>query len=359
VADPTSAQIVETCGVSPTWVCRKTYEATGSGTWAHVVDWIVAKPLTILVIVVAAWAINHVLRRAIRRAVDRLTSGSGPSAAASSTRLTPRVMTERREARAHTLGSVLRSTASIVVWMTALFAVFGVLDINLGPLIAGAGIAGIAIGFGAQSLVKDVVSGIFMLAEDQYGVGDIVDLGEASGTVEKVSIRSTRLRDVYGVVWYVPNGQIMRVANKSQEWARALLDVTVAYDADVAVAERVIHETADAVADDPRWREEVLEPPEVWGIESFGPDGIAIRLVIKTRPAKQFDLMRELRGRLKEALDAAGVPLAFEQAMRIQWRGPDGTSDQLPPVLPDAGSDAGSESAPDPGSGTDSEKPVP
>ena len=124
-----------------------------------------------------------------------------------------------------------------MVWSVALFAVFGVLDINLGPLIAGAGIVGIAIGFGAQSFVKDVVTGIFMLAEDQYGVGDIVDLGEAKGTVEKVSIRSTRLRDVFGVVWYVPNGEIRRVANKSQEWARALLDVSVSYDADIAVTD--------------------------------------------------------------------------------------------------------------------------
>lgn len=341
MADPTPEQIVETCGVSPSWICRRTYETTGSDTWAHVVDWIVAKPLTIVVILIAAWVINLVLRRAIRRGVERLTSGSSATASGAdggaSNRLTPRVMTERREARAHTLGSVLRSTASIVVWTTALFAVFGVLDINLGPLIAGAGIAGIAIGFGAQSLVKDVVTGIFMLAEDQYGVGDIVDLGEASGTVEKVSIRSTRLRDVYGVVWYVPNGQILRVANKSQEWARALLDLTVAYDADIAVAEQVIHDVAFAVAADPNWRDEVLEPPEVWGIESFGPDGIAIRLVIKTRPAKQFDLMRELRGRLKEALDAAGVPLAFEQAMRIQWRDPDDSPDSAPPLGPLAG----------------------
>lgn len=335
MADPTPEQIVATCGASPSWICRRTYETTGSDTWAHVVDWIVAKPLTILVILIAALVVNRVLRRAIRRGVKRLTSTpTAMTGAASSLRLSPRVVNERREARAHTLGSVLRSTASIVVWTTALFAVFGVLDINLGPLIAGAGIAGIAIGFGAQSLVKDVVTGIFMLAEDQYGVGDIVDLGEASGTVEKVSIRSTRLRDVYGVVWYVPNGQIVRVANKSQEWARALLDLTVAYDADVAVAEKVIHDVAVAVAADPAWRDEVLEPPEVWGIENFGPDGIAIRLVIKTRPAKQFDLMRELRGRLKESLDAAGVPLAFEQAMRIQWRGPDGGPDAAPPLGP-------------------------
>ena len=332
--DPTPQQLHDACGASPAWICQHTYDVTGSGTWAHVVDWLVAKPLTILVIVLAAMIVDRVLRRVVRRTVDRVTSnppGDAGGAGTATGRFSPRVWNERREARAHTLGSVLRSIVAIAVWATALFAVFGVLDINLGPLIAGAGIAGIAIGFGAQSLVKDVVTGIFMLAEDQYGVGDIVDLGPASGTVEQVSIRSTRLRDVYGVVWYVPNGQITRVANKSQEWARALLDVTIAYDSDVAQAEQVIGEVARGVAADPAWSEDVLEPPEVWGIETFGPDGIAIRLVVKTRPAAQFNLMRELRGRLKSALDEVGISLAFEQAMRIQWRAPDGT--EMPPTL--------------------------
>ncbi|HEY5155538.1 MAG TPA: mechanosensitive ion channel family protein [Acidimicrobiales bacterium] len=311
------------CGDAPTWVCRTAYDWTGSDFWTHVIDWVLAKPVTILVIVAGAVIVNHLLRRAIRKTVDRVTSrpsggavvGVPPSLVAS------RHWAERREARAETLGSVLRSIASIVVWTVAVFAIFGTLNVNLGPLIAGAGIAGIAIGFGAQSFVKDVVTGIFMLAEDQYGVGDIVDLGEAKGTVEKVSIRATRLRDVFGVVWYVPNGEIRRVANKSQEWARALLDVTVSYEADLAEASRVILETAQSVAAEPAWSSDVLEPPEVWGVEGFGPDGIAIRLVIKTRPSMQFGLMRELRGRLKVALDAAGVPLAYEQAMRIQVRG--------------------------------------
>ena len=219
MADPTPQQLHDACGVAPSWICEKTYQATGSNTWAHLVDWVVAKPLTIALIIVAAAIINRILHHTVQRMVDRVTSNpatsnpptSDPEAAVPPTLLSPRVWNERREARANTLGSVLRSTTSIVVWVTALFAGFGVLNINLGPLIAGAGIAGIALGFGAQSLVKDIVTGIFMLAEDQYGVGDVVDLGDAVGTVEKVSIRSTRLRDVYGVVWYVPNGEIARV----------------------------------------------------------------------------------------------------------------------------------------------------
>jgi small-conductance mechanosensitive channel len=345
VADPTLQQIQDACGQAPSWICEKTYQATGSNTWAHLVDWVVAKPLTIALIVVAASIVNRILHHTVQRMVDRVTSnpptgsagvGARTGSGVPSTLLSPRGWNERREARATTLGSVLRSTASIVVWVTALFAVFGVLSINLGPLIAGAGIAGIALGFGAQSLVKDVVTGIFMLAEDQYGVGDVVDLGDAVGTVEKVSIRSTRLRDVYGVVWYVPNGQIMRVANKSQEWARALLDVTVSYDADVDTAKQVIRQTAETLVAEPEWCNEVLEPPEVWGIENFGPNGIAIRVVVKTRPPSQPLLMRELRARLKDALDDAGIPLAFEQAMRVQWRAPDPPPD---PGVPRASDD--------------------
>jgi small conductance mechanosensitive channel len=146
-----------------------------------------------------------------------------------------------------------------------------------------------------------------MLIEDQYGVGDVVDLGEASGTVEAVNLRSTRLRASDGTVWHVPNGQIVRVGNKSQQYSRALIDVEVAYDSDLRLAEQIIKETADALYEDPDWKSELLEEPEVWGVERIGSGGVDIRLVIKTRPASQFKVMRELRIRVKEALDANGI----------------------------------------------------
>ena len=175
---------------------------------------------------------------------------------------------------------------------------------------ASAGIAGIAFGFGAQSLVKDFLSGMFMLVEDQYGVGDIIDVGLATGVVEGVGLRTTRLRDVNGTVWYVPNGQITRVGNKSQEWARALLDVTVAYEADVRETEATIKAVADEMWQDDDWRSKLLDEPEIWGVENLGPNGIDIRVVIKTKPSEQFGVMRELRTRIKEALDAhaIGIP---------------------------------------------------
>jgi small conductance mechanosensitive channel len=215
----------------------------------------------------------------------------------------------RSAARATTIAYVLRSVATTVIYGIAGLLVLGELGINLGPLLAGAGIAGVAIGFGAQSLVKDFLSGLFMLLEDQYGVGDVVDLGEADGVVEAVTLRSTRLRDVNGTVWHVPNGEVRRVGNKSQQWARALLDVPVSLETDIRNAEEVIGRVAHGLAADPDWSGRVLEEPEVWGVESLGTDGIKIRLVVKTKPAEQWTVMRELRTRIKESFDAEGIEM--------------------------------------------------
>jgi small conductance mechanosensitive channel len=225
------------------------------------------------------------------------------------------------------MGAVLRSIAKAAIGTVAVLTVLGEFGVNLGPLIAGAGIAGVALGFGAQSLVKDFLSGIFMLVEDQFGVGDIVDVGEASGLVEGVSLRTTRLRDVEGTVWHVPNGEIHRVGNKSQQWSRALLDVQVAFETDVDEATRVIKAAADEVWHSEEVGPSVLEEPEVWGVEGFGPTGIAIRLVVKTQPADQWKVLRELRSRIKVALDREGIGFGFQ---RIPWSG-ETTSPTPPP----------------------------
>ena len=171
------------------------------------------------------------------------------------------------------------------------------LGIDLAPLLAGAGMLGVALGFGAQSVVRDFLSGMFMLLEDQYGVGDVIDAGDASGTVEGVSLRTTRLRDVEGVVWHVPNGEIKRVGNKSQQWSRAVLDVPVAFETDIEHAKRVIKETADAVWRRAPWSTMILGEPEVWGVEELGAQGVVIRLVVKTHPLEQWKVARELRAR--------------------------------------------------------------
>ena len=206
---------------------------------------------------------------------------------------------------------MLRSVASLASGASLLITILGELGINLGPLIAGAGIVGVAIGFGAQSLVKDFLSGIFMLVEDQYGVGDIVDVGEATGTVEAVSLRTTRLRDVNGTVWHVPNGadpagrqQVPAVGARPARRRRSPTTPTSHH------AERGDQATSPTgCGRTTAWAGQILEEPEVWGVERLGPDGITIRLVVKTLPGPQFDIMRELRGRIKVALDDAGVEM--------------------------------------------------
>jgi small conductance mechanosensitive channel len=213
----------------------------------------------------------------------------------------------RRAQRAETVGAVLRSVVAITIWSIAVLTVLSELGVNLAPLLAGAGIAGVALGFGAQSLVRDFLSGMFMLLENQYGVGDVVDIGLATGTVEGVSLRTTRVRDLDGVVWHVPNGAVPRVGNKSQQWSRALVDVAIAYDADLDRAAEVIRGVArDLMADD-ELGPLVLDEPSVLGVESLAPERVVLRVVARTRPQEQSRIARELRARVKIALDAAGI----------------------------------------------------
>jgi len=223
---------------------------------------------------------------------------------------------ERVAQRARTLGVILGSVGSIVIYATAIMLCLGELQINLAPILASAGVAGVALGFGAQSLVRDFLTGIFIIVEDQYGVGDTVDLGEATGTVEEVTLRITRVRGLDGTLWHVPNGEIRRSGNMSQYWARVILDIPVAYDSDLVSASTLIKQTADDVWHDSEGRA-ILEEPQVWGLEEFGPDAIAIRLVVKTLPGSQWSVARALRARVKEALDRGGFEIPFPQ--RTVW----------------------------------------
>lgn len=312
---PTPAEIIDVCGRDPGNACKWVYEQTSSEALAKLVDFIVARPLKIAVIIAVAFVVNRLLHRAISRFASGLegVSERGLHIRGRTAIAPPATVSVRSSARAQTVAAVLRSLSTIVVWTFAMMLILGALDIQLGPFIAGAGIVGVAVGFGAQSLVKDFLTGLFMLLEDQYGVGDVVDIGEATGTVEAISLRSTRVRDVYGTLWHVPNGQIVRVGNKSQQWARALLDVTVAHGTDLRQAKDIIKRVADELWHDEAWESEILEEPEVWGVEQFAANGITIRAVIKTSPASQWKVLRELRLRLKEAFDEAGIELPVTQ----------------------------------------------
>ncbi len=294
-------------------------------------DWFanhVSVLVTSAIIIVVAVVANFVVRRAIGHAVERFAKKSQvrrereePQRGASSElqqetvqrmRATS-VQAERSEQRARTIGSLLRYVATITIGSVALLMVLAELGVSIAPLIASAGIAGVALGFGAQSLVKDFLSGTFLLLEDQYGVGDVIDVGEATGTVERVTLRVTILRDLNGTVWYVPNGEIRRVGNKSQLWSRIVLDVEVAYDTDIAQASAVIKRVADE-----EWKAEtpgalIIEEPEMWGVQEFAQSAIVLRLAVKTRPGEQWAAGRALRARLKTAFDEAGIEIPFPQ----------------------------------------------
>jgi moderate conductance mechanosensitive channel len=310
-------RLTAVCGDSPGFFCREVLNRTENRTLAEIADFLLGKSLTIIVILIGAVIVNRIVRRAVKRTLRSLHSGAVREGIGAVRRRTPGALLEtevtslRAEQRITALTSVLRSLASFAIFALAALLILGEAGVNLGPLLAGAGIIGIALGLGSQALVKDFLSGLFILVEDQFGVGDIVDLdGQTAGTVEAVSLRTTRLRSVDGTVWHVPNGDISRVGNKSQHWSRALLDVDVAYDTDIDHAKAVIKRVADALC---RERDDILEAPEVWGVESLGPHSVVIRLVVKTRPSDQYPVSRELRQRLKEAFDAEGIEIPFQQ----------------------------------------------
>jgi small conductance mechanosensitive channel len=235
---------------------------------------------------------------------ETASHGAINSAAAQAERA---LVDERRKQRVRALGSILRSIASITIFSIASVVILGDLGINLAPLLASAGVVGIAIGFGAQSMVRDYLAGIFMLVEDQYGVGDVITIGDATGTVENVTLRVTRLRDVSGIVWHIRNGAIEQVGNESQGWARAVIDFPVPYEVDLAELRSLLTDTAEELWDDPVWRVVLLDPPEVWGAQEISSDEVTMRIVAKTAPLRQWEVERELRARVKAALAAAGI----------------------------------------------------
>jgi small conductance mechanosensitive channel len=330
----TVGALSDTCGTTPGFVCEWIYEATGNAALARFSEWVVAKPAKVALILIIAYVVNRI-RRAVSTMVDRLIADTeqrtearrvteiddGRFAAFRGRALQKTqflaFQSERSVQRAQALGTVLRSISSMVVYAMAFIIALGEFGISLGPLVAGAGIVGVAVGFGAQSLVKDFLSGIFMLVEDQYGVGDVIDVGDATGVVEEVNLRTTQLRDVDGTVWHIPNGEIRRIGNKSQQWARTVLDVEVAYDTDLGQASAVIKQVADSVWHDQLEAATVLEEPEIWGVQELGASGIAIRVALKTEPGEQFATAREMRRRIKLAFDEAAIEIPFPQ--RTVW----------------------------------------
>jgi small conductance mechanosensitive channel len=291
--------------------------------WSDHAAVLITLPLQLLGVVAGAF----VVRLVAHRAVDRLTTSTGDGRtprilsplkerAANSVLLEKAgLLSERRHQRASTIGSVLKNAISFLVFVTAFLLALSVIGVNLMPFVAGTSLIGVALGFGAQNIVKDFLAGIFMILEDQYGVGDVIDLKEATGTVEAVGLRTTKLRDVQGTVWYVRNGEIVRVGNQSQHFAQVVVDVPVRPGTNLDRAGDLIASAALAVYQEPGWQDLFLAEPEFLGIEAMSLEETVLRVVARVRPLEQWRVSRELRRRIRIALDPVGDLAGDPQAV--------------------------------------------
>jgi moderate conductance mechanosensitive channel len=280
----------------------------------HLGEVLLTRSLKVAAVLVVAFALNRLARWMVRRLVRSLQQQQVQQRLASIRAKTPRALRStqplpslRRSQRADAIGALVRNLSSVVIWLVASASILQILGLQLGPLVAGAGFVGLAIAISAQQMVTDFLAGIAMLLEDEYGVGDVIDVGPATGEVERVGLRTTQLRAVDGTVWHVRNGEIDRVGNLSRDWRRVLLDVEVARGADLPLATRTVDHAAQELSQDERWRPWLLEEPEVWGVEGLGPASATIRLGLKTRPSKRDEVARELRARVDEAIEQAGI----------------------------------------------------
>ncbi|PZE25131.1 mechanosensitive ion channel family protein [Curtobacterium sp. MCLR17_042] len=280
-------------------------------------------PIVIVVTVLVAIVVRLILRRTIKQVVDRIVNGVKKRQGAADTQalIASPVQTARVVQRTRTLGSVLENLATVAVVIIALAVIIPqVLPNAAVGIVGGASLVAAGLAVGAQSIVKDLLSGIFMILEDQAGVGDVVDTGQATGVVENVGLRVMQIRDVNGILWFVPNGQILRVGNLSQGWSRVLVDITVPYDTDIDAVQDALLKAAVTMSQESRWRQRIVEKPEIWGLQSITDAGMVFRLVVKTRASELDVVGRELRTRLKHAVDEIGITLpAMAMIMPEGW----------------------------------------
>jgi small conductance mechanosensitive channel len=279
--------------------------------WPDIADWfadesriqLVLKGAKIAGILLAAVLLSRFLRRSVRKLEARVTEQTTPM---------------RALQRTQTLAKVLSSAGIVTIWSIVLFVVLGELGYDLAPLLAGVGIVGLAIGFGAQDLVKDVVTGFFILLEDQYGVGDVVEVNQAAaGKVEQLTLRVTGLRDLDGTMHYFSNGSITHVANRSKDWARAVVDVGVGYGEDPAHVREVLAAVSAQAKEDEELGRSLYAPPEILGVEMLGEYEVVWRMIAETKPARQWEIARALRERIKVAFDEANIEIPFPHRVMI------------------------------------------
>lgn len=272
-------------------------------------------PILIGVVVVAAVLAQLVVNVSISRATKVALARAAEHASGGLTGRAAKALAEasgyssaRHSQRTRTMSSLLRSVSVVVILVLTVLTVMSIVGVPLAPLLASAGIGGIALGFGAQTLVKDYITGIFMIIEDQYGIGDVVTIGDVTGTVEDITLRVTRVRDMSGMVWYIRNGEVVNVGNLSQGHSTGLIDIPVAYDADANLAIGVLKRVVDEVDADENWKQNLIEPPQVLGVDSITGGTMTLRILVKSPPNQQYGVSREIRERAQVALSKAGVP---------------------------------------------------
>ncbi|MDR1711248.1 MAG: mechanosensitive ion channel family protein [Propionibacteriaceae bacterium] len=270
--------------------------------------------LVLLVSLIAHWLVVRLIKVTVKRALKKVKERPDPSRAERILAAATGSNTERRVQRMSTIGALLRSIATFTIVVIAVTTVLAILNVPVAPLLASAGVGGIALGFGAQSLIKDFLSGIFIVIEDQYGVGDLIDTGTVVGTVEDVGLRVTRLRDASGEVWYVRNGEILRVGNHSQGWSTAIADIPIAPDEDTHKALAVLEQVADELDADEEFASVLLERPTVVGVNAMSPNAVTLRMTAKTAPNQHWGVQRALLEQAQRDLTAADLRLAFPGA---------------------------------------------
>lgn len=284
-------------------------------------DFWLGAPLRILFIIIIGFIVHGLVRIVIRQVTDSIARGTqqrvvseGPrQGRISRWKADTSLASTRQSQRAQTVGSVLRSVSSIVIWTVTIVMIIAELGFNIAPVIASAGVVGVALSFGAQSLVKDFLSGIFIVAEDQLGIGDWVNLGEAEGEVEAVGLRTTQVRDMTGTLWHVRNGEILRVGNSSQGWARTIIDLPIPYRADIDEMAHFLLTSMQEAVNLPGIRENVSGSPEYLGVQEVTGEQVTLRLTVKTAPSEQFAVGRKLREHLKKAMDERGLHIPLTQ----------------------------------------------
>ena len=307
-AESTETTVDVVCGNAGAF-CEALYEWTDNELLAEATSFLLGVPVKIVLIALLALILNRVLRRAI----DRLTTRLGTVTADHGDAVVNARNVERAEDRASTIGSLLRSLSAALVSGAALIMILEVLGLGVVSVIAGAGVLGLAIGFGAQSVVEDLLRGLFMLGEDQFAVGDRIDVGKVNGTVERITLRTAVIRDSQGTIWHIPNSEIDWVANEAQLRSRAKITVGISYGADLDEAIEVLDRAARAACDEPDWRELIDGEPQVQGVDELGDDAVNIGVVVWVDAGARRRFERHLRRRLKEALDDAGIEMPNRQ----------------------------------------------